>query len=131
MGCWTFRLAIDKEKEGELPAAILLFLEQRARRIEPQFQISTKKEYQEALHLCEILDGLPLGIELAANLLKNYTSAEIAELILQDINILFFHIARCPLASPQPLGGIWTFLELLETGRNAGSCFLGSFSWSI
>ncbi len=85
-----------EEKEGEFPAAVLL-LEQRAKRIEPQFQISTKKEYQEALHLCEILDGLPLGIELAASLLKNYTSAEIAELILQDINILSSTLRDVPL----------------------------------
>jgi len=87
---WVFELTglpLQAEDKEELPAAVLL-LEQRAQRLEPQFYISTDEGYKDALHLCKILDGLPLGIELASGMLKKYTCAEIAEQISENIGTL-------------------------------------------
>lgn len=88
-------LPFTTELEGEIPAAMLL-LKERAQRIEPQFHISTGKEYQEAALLCETLDGLPLGIELAAGLINNHTCAEIAEQISRDIGVLASSLRDVP-----------------------------------
>ncbi|MBV6466603.1 MAG: hypothetical protein PGMFKBFP_01921 [Anaerolineales bacterium] len=95
---WIFELTglpLQAEKMGELPAAVLL-LEQRAQRVEPQFHISPGENDQDALHLCEVLNGLPLGIELAGSMLKRYTCAEIAEQISQDIGVLTSSLRDIP-----------------------------------
>jgi DNA-binding SARP family transcriptional activator/predicted ATPase len=87
---WMFELTglpLQVEEADKLPAALLL-LEQRAERVEPQFHISIRENYQDALRLCEVLEGLPLGIELAGSMLRKYTCAEIAEQISQDIGAL-------------------------------------------
>ncbi|MBN8656384.1 MAG: tetratricopeptide repeat protein [Anaerolineae bacterium] len=88
-------LPLSEEKDGEGSAAVQL-LQQRAERIDPAFSISAGQKYQEALLLCEILDGLPLGIELAANLIKNFSCAQIAEQISQDIGVLTSSLRDVP-----------------------------------
>lgn len=95
---WVFELAglpLEAEEAGELPAAALL-LEQRAQRIDPRFHISSGEGHQDALRLCKVLDGLPLGIELAGGMLKKYTCAEIAEQISQDIGVLTSSLRDIP-----------------------------------
>jgi DNA-binding SARP family transcriptional activator len=95
---WVFELAglpLQAEEAGELPAAVLL-LKQRAQHIETQFHISTGEDYQDALRLCELLDGLPLGIELAGSMVKKYTCAEIAEQISRDIGMLTSSLRDIP-----------------------------------
>lgn len=71
--------------DTDKPAALHLF-EQRAKNIVPRFQLSAK-DYDDALRLCESLDGLPLGIELAAVLTKKLTCAEIAEQLSKDVSL--------------------------------------------
>lgn len=95
---WVFEMAglpLLAERAGELPEAVLL-LEQRAQQIESQFCISNDKDYQDALRLCNLLDGLPLGIELASSMLKKYTCAEIASQILEDIGALTSSLRDIP-----------------------------------
>jgi len=97
---WVFELKglplQVEEKEIELLPAAVLLLEQRAQRLNPQFRISTDDDYRDALHLCELLDGLPLGIELASGMLKKYTCAEIAEQILENIDTLASSLRDIP-----------------------------------
>lgn len=87
---WVFELTglpLQVNEKEILPAAVLL-LEQRAQRLDPQFHISTTEEYKDALQLCKLLDGLPLGIELASGMLKKYTCAEVVEQISENISTL-------------------------------------------
>lgn len=95
---WLFELdglSTFVEGDEEKPPAILL-LEQRARQIAPGYQISAPETYQDALRLCESLDGLPLGIELAAGMLKKYTCAQINERLSQDIGLLSSSLRDIP-----------------------------------
>lgn len=79
-------LPIQPEADADKPAAFQLF-EQRAQHIVSGFQLSAK-DYDDVLRLCESLDGLPLGIELAAILTKKFTCAEIANRLSEDVGLL-------------------------------------------
>ncbi len=95
---WVFELEglpLHSDEVGQLPPAALL-LEKRAQRIDPQFHISDTENHHDALRLCEALDGLPLGIELAGGMLREYTCAELAEQISQDIGVLTSSLRDIP-----------------------------------
>jgi len=67
-------------------AGAALFIE-RARRADPTFQVD--KSNQAAIaQICQTVQGLPLGIELAAALLKEYSCADLAAALAQDYTIL-------------------------------------------
>lgn len=126
---WVFELTglpLQAEEKEELPAAMLL-LEQRAQRLEPQFHISTDEEYKDALHLCKLLDGLPLGIELASGMLKKYTCAEIAEQISENIDKLASSLRDIPSRHRS----LWLVFEhswdLLSTEEKQAFAALGVF----
>ena len=87
-------------------AALRLFLE-RASRINPG-SVSTRlldrilssgslagrlsdddlRELQAVARICKLVDGLPLGIELAASLARDYTFSEIAEEVRRNLDFL-------------------------------------------
>lgn len=127
---WVFELTglpLQAKEKEELPAAVLL-LEQRAQRLEPQFRISTDEEYKDALHLCELLDGLPLGIELASGMLKKYTCGEIAEQVSENIRTLASSLRDIPSRHRS----LWVVFEhswdLLSTEEKQAFAALGVFS---
>lgn len=94
---WLFELdGLPVIESGEDTPPALLLLEQRARQILPEYKILTSETYQDALRLCESLDGLPLGIELAAGILKKYTCAQITEQLSQDIGLLASSLRDIP-----------------------------------
>src|SRR6266508_960819 len=66
--------------------ALRLFVE-RATQVEPDFSLDDD-ERTEALRICTLVEGLPLGIELAASWVSMLSCAEIAEEIERNIDFL-------------------------------------------
>jgi len=66
--------------------ALRLFVE-RARQVEPSFSLD-EGELAEAGRICRLVEGLPLGIELAASWVSMLSCAEIAEEIERNIDFL-------------------------------------------
>lgn len=65
--------------------ATRLFIE-RAKRVQPDFSADSERPH--ILKICEIVDGMPLAIELAAGWLHSITCAEVAHELQQNIDIL-------------------------------------------
>ena len=74
------------ENENTQGTSIELFL-QRARRANVNF-IATKDDYPAILRICQLMDGMPLGIELAAAWVRTLTCDEIAHEIERGLNFL-------------------------------------------
>ena len=68
------------------PGALRLFVE-RATQVEPGFSLDDD-ERAEARRICRLVEGLPLGIELAASWVSVLSCAEIADEIEQNIDFL-------------------------------------------
>ena len=73
--------------------AVKLFVE-RARQIQQTF--SVLDEYQQVIRICQIVDGMPLALELAATWIKTMSCADIAQAILQDIDFLKTRLRNVP-----------------------------------
>ncbi len=67
-------------------SSVRLFFEQ-VRRIQRNFQL-TAENGPAVVEICRLVDGLPLGIELAARWVTHFTCAEIAAAIQQNLNFL-------------------------------------------
>ncbi len=75
----------DLVKASEFPS-MQLFLE-RARRVKADFELTeTEKPY--AVRICQLLEGIPLGIELAAAWIRFLSCEEIAIEIEQNLDFL-------------------------------------------
>ena len=104
-------LRIGPEQEfpvGRLDAsdAIGLFVE-RARRADPSFGL-TDDNRGAVSEICDHLDGLPLGIELAASRIGLLPAAVIADQLTRRLDLPGVAPATCPLASersPMPSRG--------------------------
>ena len=70
----------------EAYSGLTLFAE-RARQVEPSFTLS-RENIPAVSRVCQLVDGLPLGIELAAAWVNVLTCEEIAEEIQRDIDFL-------------------------------------------
>ncbi|MFN8489914.1 MAG: tetratricopeptide repeat protein [Caldilineaceae bacterium] len=66
--------------------SVALFVE-RARRVVRGFTLTEQNQYEVA-RICQFVQGLPLGTELAAALTRHYTCAEIAQALDQNYAIL-------------------------------------------
>ena len=66
--------------------ALMLF-QQRATQFRPQFTL-TPEVLPHVIHICKLLEGLPLGIELAAACILHQSCAEIAEALAQSLDAL-------------------------------------------
>ena len=67
-------------------SAVRLFVE-RAKQVVPGFALDDA-EYSQALRICRLVDGMPLGIELAASWVSVLSCAEIADEIEGNIDFL-------------------------------------------
>ncbi len=72
------------ENGNQSASAVRLFVE-RARQVVPGF---TLDDTSEALRICRLVDGMPLGIELAASWVSMLSCAEIADEIEGNIDFL-------------------------------------------
>lgn len=81
-----------QDGSAELPeawdraSAVVLFL-QAARRANPQF-VPGAADYGAIVRICEMVEGIPLGIELAAAWVRMLTCAEIAAEIARSFDLL-------------------------------------------
>lgn len=88
---WTFEVQglpvpSTDVKDAESNSAVALFL-QRARQIKLDFT-PTDSELASILHICRLVEGLPLGLELAAGWLKMIPPNEIAREIERSLDFL-------------------------------------------
>jgi predicted ATPase len=65
--------------------AVTLFRE-RAQQLQPQFEL--KKNLEAVLRICKLVEGLPLGLELAASWVRLMSCAEIANEIERNLEFL-------------------------------------------
>ncbi|MBN1148614.1 MAG: hypothetical protein JXA78_15250 [Anaerolineales bacterium] len=99
-GEWTFLveglpiLPLHLEAPANEPDSVRLFAE-RARQAHPGFQ-SGGADYQHALHICQLVEGMPLGIELAAAWTSVLSPAEIADEMEKSLNFLTTSLRDVP-----------------------------------
>lgn len=72
-------------------SAVQLFFD-TAHRVAPQIDLAIN----EVVRLCRVLDGLPLGIELAAALTRSFSCAEIAARVEGDLDFLATSLRDAP-----------------------------------
>lgn len=133
---WLFDLAgLDyppepPEKEASAYSAVQLF-QQNAARIQRQF---TPKEADWAAmaQVCRLLEGMPLGIELASAWIRDFSCPEIAEQIQTDVDFLATKLRNVPprhRSVTAVFDHSWALLSAEEQAAFAKlSCFRGSFS---
>jgi predicted ATPase/DNA-binding SARP family transcriptional activator len=78
---WT-----DPEQQAGAFSAMLLFVE-RARRVQPGFRL-TPDNTAAVIQICRLVDGMPLGIELASAWVEMLSPGEIADEIRRSIDFL-------------------------------------------
>lgn len=120
----TMILAAPQEYAG-----IALFVE-RARRAYPGFQLAADN-LPAVIQICHFVQGLPLGIELAAALTKEYTCTEVWEILRYNYHILTTTLPDLPARHRTikvVLDHSWRFLSAEEAHALAGcSIFCGTF----
>jgi DNA-binding SARP family transcriptional activator/Tfp pilus assembly protein PilF len=89
---WLFEVpGLDYPKEESTPdmekhSAVRLFFE-KAKRVRPRF-VPTEEDRSAIAHICRYVEGLPLGIELAAGCLQAFSCREIAKEMEHGFDIL-------------------------------------------
>ncbi|MGC9393262.1 MAG: tetratricopeptide repeat protein [Anaerolineae bacterium] len=88
IGGLIYPTASEKPEEGWAKAysAIDLF-QQRARQANRRFSV-TETELPAVIHICQLVEGMPLGVELAAAWASVHSCAEIAQAIEHNLDIL-------------------------------------------
>ncbi len=84
---------VHKADELIASSAVQLFVE-RARRVNLAFDFIAEAEAVAAI--CRLVEGIPLGIELAAGWVRNHSCAAIAEAIRQGIDFLASQVQNAP-----------------------------------
>jgi predicted ATPase/class 3 adenylate cyclase len=80
------RVSANGNGHARADGALRLF-EERARQVDPAFELD-EAERQHAVRICRLVDGMPLGIELAAAWVSMLSCAEIADEIERTIGFL-------------------------------------------
>jgi len=78
---------VDSDEKLEDLDAIQLFAS-RAQRVSPYFRLENPSDRQAAAQICQLLEGLPLGVELAAAALWRHTPAEVANRLRGNLGSL-------------------------------------------
>jgi predicted ATPase len=91
VGGMAYPAAIDSTNGGALTdlnhySAVQLF-EQCARRVRPAFELTAVNQ-SHILEICQLLQGMPLGIVLAASWLESLSTRAISREMQQDIDVL-------------------------------------------
>ncbi len=113
---------------GRGHAAVELF-DQRARRAHHAFDLSAEAE--SVARICQLVDGVPLGIELAAAGVGTYTCAEIAAAIARNLDVLVSTHSDVPerhRSMRATFEHCWSLLDAPQQRAFAGlSVFRGGF----
>ena len=84
----------DERVNGEAYSAVALF-QQHARRADRGFA-PDKAEMPSIVHICQLVEGMPLGVELAATWLPVHSCGEIARQIEHNLDILTTRLRNVP-----------------------------------
>lgn len=79
---------------GETYSAVDLFRE-RARQVNRRFAL-TETEHPAVVRICQLVEGMPLGVELAAAWVSVHTCAEIVQAIEHNLDILTTRLRNVP-----------------------------------
>jgi predicted ATPase len=79
-------LEVTLEEWSQRDSALELFVE-NARRVSPKFQLS-QQNIREVIRICQLVDGFPLGLELAAGWTSVFPCGEIVRRIEQNVDFL-------------------------------------------
>lgn len=86
--------AISSPDFLEKYSAVKLFV-QRARRIDPTFSLS-KEDIPHVARICQLVEGMPLALELAAPWVRSMTCEEIAQEVESGLDILSTNLRNLP-----------------------------------
>lgn len=110
--------------------SVQLFLE-RARRVPVGFEL-TPADLPDIVQICRLAEGLPLAIELAAGWVEQYTCAEIAAIVQENLDFLATRLHDLPVrhrSMRAVFAHSWDLLSPPEQRVLAqASVFRGSFS---
>jgi len=85
------------DQQVEIPietfSAVRLFVE-RARRVQQDFSLAGQQSH--IMHICQLVGGMPLALELAAGWTKALSCAEIVEEIQRSLNFLTTNMRNMP-----------------------------------
>lgn len=95
----------EKVEQPEGYPAVQLFLS-RATRSQPGFQLDSRQMIQ-LTRICRLVDGLPLGMEVAAAALRDYTLQQIADLLEKSPSSLAVGLKDVP----DRQRSLWTMME--------------------
>jgi predicted ATPase/DNA-binding SARP family transcriptional activator len=120
----------DPAEQAKAYSALQLLLE-RARRVRPDFQL-TRENLSAVTHICRLVEGSPLGIELAVAWLELLSPEEIVSEITRSLDFLETSAADMP-ARQRSLRAVfdtsWNLLAAEEQQAFRRLCvFPGSFS---
>ncbi len=73
----------------------LQFFEQTARRLQPDFRVN-QQNYAAVVRICQLVEGMPLGLELAAAWTRIMSCEQIAESIAHDPDFLATSLRNVP-----------------------------------
>jgi len=82
--------------EEAAPAEAILLYVERARQVAPDFAL-TPANHAAVAHICTLLEGMPLGLELAASWARMLTAEEIAAEIARSLDFLTLAERGAPL----------------------------------
>jgi predicted ATPase/class 3 adenylate cyclase len=86
---WAFDVhGLGLEANGNGSSGALRLFVERARQIEPGFSLDDGDQRDQAGRICRLVEGLPLGVELAASWVSMLSCAEIADEIERNIDFL-------------------------------------------
>jgi len=96
-GRWEDATGDAQEASAELVEAYgaLALFHQQARRVDHQFSLS-QREARYAVRICQLVEGLPLGVELAAAWTDVRSCKEIAQEIERNLDILSTDLRNVP-----------------------------------
>src|SRR5919206_1911528 len=131
---WAFDvegLGLAKDEKGSA-SAVRLFVE-RATQVEPNFALDDAG-YSQAARICRLVDGMPLGIQLAASWVSVLSGAEIADEIEANIDFLATSMRDVPERHRSLRAAIDQSWRLLTAEQRSAfsrlSVFRGSFDRS-
>ncbi len=131
---WAFDvegLGLAEDEKGSA-SAVRLFVE-RATQVEPNFALDDAG-YSQAARICRLVDGMPLGIELAASWVSVLSCAEIADEIEGNIDFLATSMRDVPERHRSLRAAIDQSWRLLTDGQRSAfsrlSVFRGGFDRS-
>jgi predicted ATPase len=132
---WTFLLEglpFPKEHEDislDVTDALMLFAE-RARQVTAEFKL-TKDNYQPSASICQLVEGMPLGIELAAAWTSMLSPYEIIREMEKNLDFLNNNIRDIPEKHRRPRAVFESSLKLLKEEQRESfyklSIFRGGF----